>query len=150
MYPVFLAVHNILRWVVLILGILAIFRAWRGWLGKHAWVKADRLTGVFFSAAIDTQLMIGLILYLFLSPITKGALGDLGGAMKAGGDLSFFAIEHIVMMILAVVFAHVGSAMAKKAVEDVNKHKQAAIWFSLAMLAIVVAIPWWRPLLPGL
>ena len=150
MYAVVLAIHNILRWVVLILGIWAVVRGWRGWLGKREWADSDRKVGVFFSAAIDTQLLLGLLLYLFLSPITKGALRDFGAAMSVGGDLSFFAVEHVGMMVLAVIFAHLGSAMAKKAKDAPSKHKQAAIWFSLTMLSILVAIPWWRPLFPGL
>ncbi|OGO72110.1 MAG: hypothetical protein A2Z49_10350 [Chloroflexi bacterium RBG_19FT_COMBO_56_12] len=150
MYAVVLAIHNILRWVVLILGIWAVVRAWRGWLGKREWADSDRKVGVFFSAAIDTQLLLGLLLYFFLSPITKGALRDFGAVMSAGGDLSFFAVEHVGMMVLAVIFAHLGSAMAKKAKDAPSKHKQAAIWFSLTMLSILVAIPWWRPLFPGL
>jgi hypothetical protein len=150
LYGFVLALHNILRWVVLIAGILAVVRAWWGWLGKREWVKSDRMAGVFFSAGIDTQLLLGLILYFFLSPFTTGALSDFGGAMSVGGDLRFFAVEHVSMMVVAAVFAHVGSAMAKKATDAVGKHKRAAIWFSLSLLTILVAIPWWRPLFPGL
>ena len=150
MYAFMLGVHNILRWVVLILGVLAVVRAWMGWLGKKEWTDKDRKLGVFFSAGIDTQLLLGLVLYFLLSPITKGALSDFGTAMSTGGDLRFFAVEHISMMVLAAVFAHVGSALAKKVKDAAKKHKQAAIWFSLTMLTILVAIPWWRPLFPGL
>lgn len=150
MYPVVLAIHNILRWVVLIVGFLAVVSAFSGWASKREWTKGDRMLGVFFSAGIDIQLLLGLILYFFLSPITKGALSNLGEAMRIGGDLRFFAIEHAGMMVLAMIFAHLGSALAKKAEDAAGKHKQAAIWFGLAMLSIVVAIPWWRPLFPGL
>lgn len=150
MYAAVLAIHNILRWIVLVVGFLAVVSAFSGWVGKREWTKGDRMLGVFFSSAIDLQLLLGLILYFILSPITKGALGDIGTAMSAGGDMRFFAVEHAGMMVLAVIFAHLGSTLAKKTQDAVGKHKQAAIWFSLAMISIVVAIPWWRPLLPGL
>lgn len=150
MYELLLGIHNILRWVVLILGILAIVRGFRGWLGKRAWEKGDRMAGVFFSAGLDTQLLLGLILYFFVSPITQGALSDLGAAMRAGGDLRFFAVEHITVMVIAAVLAHIGSASVKKAADDTSKHKRAAIWYAITMLVILVAIPWWRPLFPGL
>lgn len=150
MYEVLLAIHNILRWVVLIAGILAVVQAWQGWLGKRTWGKGDWMAGVIFSAGIDTQLLIGLILYFFLSPITKGAFSDFGSAMSTGGDLRFFAVEHIAVMVIAAILAHIGSAMVKKAPDDASKHKRAVIWYTLTMLAIILAIPWWRPLFPGL
>jgi uncharacterized membrane protein YozB (DUF420 family) len=150
MYSFVLAIHNILRWVVLILGILVVVRAWMGWLGKRDWTERDRKLGMYYAMGIDIQLLLGLILYFFLSPITKGVLSDFGSAMSTGGDMRFFGVEHIAMMIVAMIFAHLGSARAKKAQEAVSKNKQAAIWFSLSMLTILVAIPWWRPLFPGL
>lgn len=150
MYAFILAVHNVLRWVVLILGYLAVVRAWSGWLSKKEWASLDRKLGIFFSSAIDTQLLLGIVLYFFLSPITKAGLVDFGAVMSAGGDLRFFVLEHSVLMVLAVIFAHLGNALAKKAQDAKKKHKQAAIWFTLAIVSILVAIPWWRPLLPGM
>lgn len=149
MYPVVLAVHNILRWVVLILGVLALARAYLGWFGKRDWTPGDRKVGVFFGVSLDLQLLIGLVLYFFLSPLTQAALRDFGAAM-ADLQLRFFALEHIFYMILAVVCAHVGSITARRAQEDIGKHRRSAIWFTIAMVIIVLAIPWWRPLLPGL
>lgn len=149
MYPVVLAIHNILRWVVLLLGVWALFLSYRGWLGKLPWSGSDRKTGVFFSAAIDTQVLLGLILYVFLSPITRSAFSDFGAAMSDPGA-RFFAIEHIFYMLLAMIFAHLGSALAKRATQDSAKHQRAALWYSLAMIVILVGMPWMRALLPGM
>ena len=62
----------------------------------------------------------------------------------------FFGLEHILYMIAAVALVHVGTAMARKAKEPVDKHRAAAIWYTLAAVILVIAIPWWRPLFPGL
>jgi len=149
MYPFVLAVHNVIRWVVLIAGILAAVRALIGWLGKKEWTKQDRLFGVIFTSSVDIQLLLGILLYFVFSPITKGAFGDFGAAMGVK-DIRFFAIEHVFYMILALVFAHLGSFLPKKVDDAVSKHKRAAIWFSLAVLIILAGIPWWRPFIPGL
>lgn len=149
MYSVILAIHNILRWVVLILGIAAAAHAYRGWLGRRAWSEADRKLGVFFSSALDTQLLFGLLLYFVYSPIVKGALADFGAAMGNPG-LRFFAIEHTAMMVLAVIFAHLGSLLPKRTAEAQAKYKRAALFFTLALLSILAGIPWFRPLFPGL
>jgi len=151
MYEFILAVHNIVRWVVLILGFLAVLRALIGWFGKHAWIPADPKIGIFFTSAIDTQLLLGLLLYIFLSPFTVQALRKFGFSyVMSQPDYRFFAVEHIFYMLLAVVFAHLGSALPKKVDNAVDKHRRAAIWFGLAFLVILLGMPWFRPLLPGL
>ncbi len=149
MYAFILAVHNILRWVVLILLILALVMAFWGWFGRREWTSTDRKVGMFYSVSLDVQLLLGLILYFVLSPITKLAFGDFGAAL-ANTDLRFFVFEHMLMMVLAVVFAHVGVAAAKRADESIQKHRRTAIWFGLSLLAILLGMPWFRPLLPGL
>jgi uncharacterized membrane protein YozB (DUF420 family) len=149
MYPLILAVHNILRWVVVVLAIVALVRAYRGWLGKRAWSQADRKWGMFFSIALDVQLLLGMILYFALSPITRNAFSNVGAAMQ-NADVRFFFAEHFFYMLLAVILVHVGVAAARRAVEDTTKHRRAAIWFSLSVLAIILGMPWFRPILPGL
>src|SRR3990170_5277176 len=103
MYTFVLAVHNLVRWIALFLAIFVIVRSLAGWLGRREWSAADRKAGVFFASAMDVQLLLGLWLYFFLSPITRTALSDFGAAM--GGPFArFFALEHALYMLLAVVF----------------------------------------------
>ena len=149
MYEVILAIHNILRWVALILVILATSFAVIGWLGKRQWTERDRKIGAFTTIALDIQLLLGLLLYFVLSPLTKTALQDFGAAMGVA-DLRFFGLEHAIYMVLAVILAHVGSALAKKATESRAKFMRLAIFFGLALLLVLVGIPWGRPLLPGM
>lgn len=148
MYAFILAVHNILRWVVLLLLVIALIRSFWGWFGKRDWTSTDRQIGMFYSVSLDIQLLLGLLLYFVLSPITKIVFSDFSAAM-ANSDLRFFAIEHLLMMVLAVIFAHVGVASAKRVEESTIKHRRIAIWFTLSLLAILLGMPWFRPLLPG-
>ena len=92
---------------------------------------------------------MGILLYFVFSEITKAALRDFGAAMSNSG-MRFFALEHAVFMLLAVVFAHIGSSLSKKAIEDTAKFKRVVLWFGLAVLFVLAGIPWSRPLLPGL
>ena len=149
MYTLILALHNIFRWVVVLFFILALVRAYRGWLGKRDWAEVDRRAGVFLTAGMDTQLLLGLLLYLFLSPIVKAAFANFSAVM---GDpsLRFFTLEHFFYMFLGVFLAHLGSTFSKNASEPATKHKRAALWYTLAALAILLGMPWMRPLFPGL
>jgi len=149
MYPIILAVHNVIRWVVFVLALIVVARAIKGWIGKQEWAQADRKAGIFFTSAIDTQLLLGLILFIFLSPITSTAFQDFAAAMRNEGQ-RFFVLEHSFYMLLAVVFAHLGSILPKRASDSQAKHRLAGIWFGLAFVVILLGMPWMRPLLPGL
>ena len=144
-YTVVLVLHNLVRWVVLLTAVWALVRAWSGWLGKRAWTTTDRRAGMFFGMSLDIQMLLGLIL-AFISPILQAAYADLG-SLAMQDPFRFFLMEHMPLMIVAVVLAHIGTAAARKAADDAGKHRRAAIWFTLVALAIVLAIPWFRPLL---
>lgn len=149
MYSITLALHNLIRWVALILGILAAVGAFSGWFGNRAWSESDRKVGSFFSIAMDVQLLLGLLLYFVFSPLTRTALANPSTAMGSA-DLRFFALEHALYMFLAVVFAHLGSILARRAKEEKARFQRAAIFFGLAVLFILLGMPWMRPLLPSL
>jgi hypothetical protein len=145
MYEFFLAVHNWLRWIVVILAIVALARAYLGWLGGRPWTPQDRRWGSFFAISLDIQLLVGLILYFALSPLTINAMRDFASAMRSA-DMRFFALEHVFYMVLAAVFAHLGTALGRRQAEDIKKHRIAAIFFTLAVLMLILGIPWARPL----
>lgn len=141
LYSILLPVHSILRWLLLIAAVGSVALAFIGWFGKKPWTKTDDKLGLAFTSLMDLQLLIGLILYGFLSPITLTAFQNFGGAM-GNTAMRFFAVEHIFMMVIAAVFAHIGRALSKKGASDLVKHRRAAIWFGLALLVVLVAIPW--------
>lgn len=140
MHPLVLTLHSIVRWAVVIFGVLAVIRAFMGWIGGRQWQSLDDRLGLGFTVALDINLLLGLLLY-FISPITRSAMGDFGAAMGDRG-LRFFAVEHVVLMLAAIVLAHIGRARSKKATDDRSKFKRAAIFFALALLAVLLAIPW--------
>jgi hypothetical protein len=145
MYPFMLTLHSILRWVVLVLAIVAVVRALAGWLGKQGWTALDDRLGMLLSASMDLQVVLGFILYIFLSPFTQTALQDFGAAMS-NELLRYWSVEHVLLMIVALILIHIGRATSKVAEEVTSKHRRAAIFFGLALLAILLAIPW--PFLP--
>jgi len=143
MYTGFLHLHDTLRWLVLLSLVITLVKYVAGWLGSKRWQKTDNLLGIVFTSLMDLQLLTGLVLYFFLSPITKLAMSDFGGAMK-NADLRFYAVEHFAMMLIAVVLVHIGRAKSKKAKTDSAKFKTATIFFLIALVVILAAIPWNR------
>lgn len=143
MYTGFLHLHDALRWLLLLSLVVTLVKYLAGWFGNQPWEKVDNMLGIVFTSLMDLQLLIGAVLYFFLSPITKMALSDFGAAMK-NADLRFYAVEHLSMMLIAVVLVHIGRAKSKKAVTDTGKFRIASIFFLLALALIVAAIPWSR------
>ena len=141
MYTTVLALHSWLRWAVVIAALIAALRAVSGVVRRRRWTRADDRAGFWFVNLIDLQMLLGLIMYFFLSPITKAAMLDFGKAMSNSG-LRFWAVEHVFGMIVAIAIAHAGRARTKKVRDDVSRHRVAAICFVLALLAIVVSSPW--------
>lgn len=146
MYNIVLVLHNLLRWAVLALAVVALWRAYRGWLGKHEWGQADRRAGLLFTIALDVQFLLGLAL-LFLSPLVRAALADLGAAMAGSEEIRFLVMEHVPVMLGALVVAHGAAVMARRANPGPAAHRLAALGYTLALVMILLAIPWWRPLL---
>ena len=146
MYPIVLSLHNLLRWVVLAAAIVAVLRALAGWLGRKPWTPASAGPGRLFTITLDVQFLVGILLYGVLSPVTRAAFADMGGAM-AQRDIRFFVAEHAVAMVLALAVAHMGKALAPKAATDAGRYRRATLWYGAALLLIVGGMPWWRPLL---
>jgi len=143
MYTGLLHTHNMFRWLVLITLVLAILFAFTGWFKKHDWNKKDNITGLLLTIFMDIQFLLGIVLYAFMSPGTKAAFNDFGAAMK-NPDLRFYAVEHILMMIIALVLVHIGRSKSKKDVAPWKKHRSTAIFYGISLLLILAAIPWDR------
>lgn len=145
MYTGLLHAHNGFRWLVLVLLLITVVLAFSGWIKKRDWKKSDSISNLLLMIFMDVQFLIGIILYLFLSPMTKAAFNDFGAAM--GNDtLRFYAVEHILMMVIALVLVHIGRRKTKRDVAPWKKHRSAAIFYTISLLVILAAIPWTRPL----
>ena len=148
LYTIFLAAHNILRWIILLLAINLLVRMSIGWIKKTPWKTADQKAGTYFTISMDTQLLLGLALYFVLSPLTKGVFQDFGAAMS-NDILRFFGVEHFLIMVIAIALAHYTNSFTKKDLPDEKKFKRATILYAIVILLIIAGIPWsTRPLIP--
>jgi hypothetical protein len=139
MYNLVLILHSWLRWAVLASGVIATASTFsRRSPGSSD--PADRW-GLLFMASLDLQMLLGLLLYLALSPVTTAVFNDFGAAMK-DPVARFWAVEHVGTMLLAVVVVHVGRVLARKATSPESKRTRLLVCFVIAMLAILARTPW--------
>lgn len=131
MYKILQSAHSGWRYIVLILLVLAFVKALSAWLGKKPYTEGDRKFNVFTLISAHIQLLFGLLLYF------------LGGWFKADSSVvlaRYWKMEHIGMMVFAIILITVGNARSKRSVEAVSKHRTIALYFGLALLVIIAAI----------
>ena len=134
-----LVIHNLLRWLILLFGIWTVLNAISGLAGKKEYTSPDGRSNFLFMLSMDIQLLVGLGLYF--SGVWFERLKHLGDNMK-DASLRFFTIEHEVMMIVAWILVHAGRVMVKKAPASSAKFKRSLIFFGIALLLILIAMPW--------
>lgn len=120
--------------------------------GGKAFTKSDKRPAMLLMITADIQLLLGLVLYIgkdWFKVLTSG------GFMKLPAQ-RFWAMEHILGMLVAIILIHIGYAAIKKDIPDTSKFKKV-FWFTLIALVIIFAtIPWpfrevvGRPLFPGM
>lgn len=147
MLNVVLGVHNVLRWVVLVLAMWTLYRSYRGWFGGGEWGQQDELAGRLLTISFDVQLLLGLFLAA-LSPLIRAALQDMS-AISSSDVIRFFAAEHIPVMVASWILVHLTSVLAKRAEDDRKRHQRAALGYTVALAMILLVTPWFRPLLPA-
>lgn len=147
MYEFTLGLHNVVRWLVLLTGVVALVRCYRGLLGNRAWTPRESVSIAAYAHSMSLQLVIGLVLYLWLSPLGWSAMS--GGAAMQDASTRYFALEHPVTMLLALALAHVALARTRKAATDGSRYRTAVILLTLSMVLLLARTPWDRPLLPG-
>lgn len=139
MYTSLLTLHSIVRWIVLALLLYAIYKAFTGYFKQRAFSGSDNAARHYTATAAHIQLVIGMILY-FKSPVVKAYWKTKGGLLPF--DYTFFSLLHLVLMFSAIVVLTVGSAKAKREMTDRKKFSTMLIWFVVALLLILIAIPW--------
>jgi bacteriorhodopsin len=135
-----LIIHSILRWAVLIFGVWAVVSALSGVFTKRDYKSSDNKVSLFFMISCDIQLLLGLVLYF--TGMWFDNLKDHTKEVMKDPTERYFAIEHALMMIIAWMLVHVGRSMVKRGNNDAQKHKRTLIYFGIALIIILLMIPW--------
>ena len=135
LYLGFQHLHSVLRWAVLILLVLAIVRAFQKRSGGTVYPGKDKMA-LYALIATHTQLLLGLVLYLWLSPLV-----DFDGDMS-NRVTRFYTAEHITGMLIAIALITIGYARAKRQAEMNKGWKTIGIFYLLGLVLILVNIPW--------
>ena len=147
MYSVLLFIHSWLRWFVLIGLFSCVIVGINGLISSKNFTNPIKKLVVISVAIVHTQFFMGLILY-FLSPVTIFFTTHFSEAIRMQEN-RFFGIEHSIMMVVSVAIVTIGARLSKKQINDKDKFKIIAIWFTTALIIILISIPWsFSPIAP--
>ena len=133
--------HSSFRYVVLLLLVLAIIDAVISIAGDKTYRKQSKMLALFALIFSHIQLLMGSVLY-FLG--NRGAFASLleGASTMSNPEARFFAVEHMLAMIVAIALITVGYSRSKKQEVDKKKYASILMFYSIALLLIFVMIPW--------
>jgi hypothetical protein len=133
--------HSVGRWIVLLLLLVAIFKSLGA--GNKPFTAGHAKTGLFLTIFADIMLLLGLYLW-FAGAWGFKLIQEKGGVGEVMKDpvTRFYAVEHFAGMLIAIILLHIGKAQGKKNVPDKIKHRRTVSFYILALLIILVSIPW--------
>lgn len=132
---VLVSAHSGLRYVVLLLLVMAIVNAAMN-LKSENYLKKDKMINLFAMVILHIQLLLGLILY-FVSNKVKFGEGVMGIPLHR-----FYDLEHPLMMIVGILLITLGRKKAEKSAIPQMKHKLILRYYFIGLLIIFISIPW--------
>ena len=117
-----LTLHGEVRWLVALVGVLAIVKFGVGWARRTEFKGMDRGLMAAFTGLLDLNLVLGAIVLVSTAS---------GSAARR--------YEHIATMLLAIVAAHT-SVIWRRSDDPVRKFRNNLIVVALALLLVAVGV----------
>ncbi len=121
---ILLAIHSLVRWIIVIIGLIAVCTLAQGWLSKRPYSRFDRGISLSFSLSMALQFLLGLPLLLWMG--------------FAGGGFTLARIVHTVILTGAVYV----SAMPPrwKQAEDAIRLRNSFYCVLATLILIVIGV----------
>ena len=133
-------VHSYWAYIVLAVLIYTVVNAIIGLIQKKEFTHKEFRLGLFTLITSHIQLLIGLGWY-FMSPWYKALKANGGEVMKASAA-RLLAVEHPIIMIIAIVLITIGWSKHKKKVKSEDKFKLFVVFYGIALVLVLSRIPW--------
>ena len=142
MYTGSLHLHSLLRWVVLALMLVMLYRSFMGRSSDRTFRNEDRKVALFLLIGAHLQLIIGLYQYIVGNwGIRQLENLSMGEVMKNAMS-RFFLVEHTVGMIIGITLITVAYSVSKRALEPQKKWNKLFLFYALAFVIIMASVPW--------
>jgi hypothetical protein len=139
MYSYILIPHIIISILLLLVVLFVLIRSFLGFFSKVNFSKfIDINIPIFAVTLLYLELILGMMLY----GIHINELSTLVSQENANSYFyaRFWAVEHTILMMFAIVFGHLGLVYAKNLEEDKEKFQKNFLYFGLSFLLIVFSV----------
>ena len=143
MYTGLVHLHNFLRWIILLLLIMAIIRHLKGMSGNKPFTEGDKKNGLFLMIVAHVQFLLGLIQW-FVGDVGYRQVKNVASFSEIMQTpvLRFWTVEHTAGMLIAIILITIGRGVSKKPLPDNIKHKRSFWLYLIALIFIIAAVPW--------
>jgi hypothetical protein len=124
-----LTLHSILRWATIIVAVVMLVKFGMGWFGKKPYDDTANRLRVVYTSLMDVQLLLG------------GFYLVLGGLLGFGWPT--YRLEHLGIMVVAVVLAHLTNLGKDKG--DTVRYRNGFLFLLASLVVVIVGVS----LLPG-
>lgn len=125
--------HSLLRWGVLITVAMAGLFALMGYLRREPIIGWHRAVAMIAMVLCHLQLVVGALLY---------GLRFKAFQFMAPAEARFWKMEHIGMMIFAILLVTFGHSSSKRAHDEQKKQLRIAVFYLIALVIFLWATPW--------
>lgn len=139
-YEILKHAHSGWAYIVLLVLLVAVANACRGYFTDAQYGKMDFKIGLYGLIVSHLQLLIGLVLY-FVSPLYS-SWSALGGGVMKDAYLRKMLVEHPFGVIVGIVLITIGWSLHKKQKTSKGAFGKIAIFYGLGLVLILGVIPW--------
>lgn len=141
MYETVKMLHSYWAYLVLFILIVTTLNALFKLFGNKEFTAKDLRITLFTLIVSHIQLVLGMIVYFISDYLTLVSEMGMGEVMK-NSDLRDKIIEHPLTMIIGIILITIGYSKHKKKESAKSKFKTIAIFYTIALVLILVKIPW--------
>jgi len=133
------AIHTFISTNFLVIAVWLFIRSYKGAFLKKAYVRLDKLLSLGFVIFLYLQLFFGLILF---SNLGSSLGSNYLNALNADKEVSkrLWPIEHIVLMLFALLIANLGLIITINTKSDRSKHLNTLIYYSISLSLILISL----------
>ena len=133
------SIHTIISGTFTIIAIWLLIRSVRGIIRNNAYTGLDKYLSYGFIITLYLQLIFGLILFANPEASAGNEYAGVEGALKLASK-RFWPIEHIVLMLFALLIANLGLIFSNQSQIDREKHKKILVYYVIALIMIAVSL----------
>ncbi len=138
-FSIFKILHTLTSLTFLVIAIWIFIRSFKGIYKNEDYLRLDKILSFGFIISLYIQLIFGLILFSNLESDMGFNYLSAEHSMKIVSK-RLWPIEHIVLMLFALLIANLGLIISINVKSDKNKHKNTLIYYSISLLLIILSL----------